>query len=81
VRSSVQASASRRRGLLSQSQFAYSTERSSGPWGARGAPGAELNADAAMLGGGVDTYGIKKECEVERRMMNSVEARVESAKL
>ena len=81
--------ASRRRGLLSQLQFAYVTERSSGPWGSRGAPGAELNdgddmcgdGDAgdeaecrrrqmratAMLGGEVDTFGIKRECEAKPR--------------
>ena len=66
-----------RRRLLSQSQFAYPTERSSGPWGAHGAPGAKWNAGAdddaesisssARLGGEVDTYGIKKQCEAKPR--------------
>jgi len=77
--------ASRRRGLLSQSQLAYPTEQSSGPWGAhrdrraKWKAGTDAHADgdgdakvtaeskAAQLGGEVDTYGIKKECEAKER--------------
>jgi len=70
--------ASRRRRLLSQTQFAYPTELSSGPWGAHGARGARgvniedasagaegSSSKSARLGGEVETYGIKKECEAK----------------
>jgi hypothetical protein len=83
----------RRRSLLSQSQFAYPNERSSGPWGAHGARGAKSNTGdntganarnanvqsksaAAGLGGEVDAYGIKKQCEAKT---NCVGFKVDSA--
>jgi len=62
---------SRRRSLLSASQ----PERWSGPWGAHSDSRSKWNAGAdpdshaasARLGGDVDTYGIKKECEAKER--------------